>query len=109
MPDRSEEAKLGADIAADASPFGAAALDIAAVQTACIALSDAAQHVRRTAMLAEAATTAALARSLNAAADDKAWTLTLEAAQQSLQGAAGVFTQMTQAAVKMVQDARDVR
>ncbi|MBP7705179.1 MAG: hypothetical protein KA105_07835 [Caulobacter sp.] len=99
----------GAGPEAEAAQFAAGALDVAAVQTACIALSDAAQHVRRTAILAEAATIAALTRSLTAAPDDKGWVLTLEAVQQSMQGATGVFSQMSKAALQLVKDARAAR
>ncbi|MES2035523.1 MAG: hypothetical protein V4466_15225, partial [Pseudomonadota bacterium] len=49
-----------------AGPTGEAMLRLAAVHTACLALSDAAHHLRRTAVTVEAANAMALRRSLTA-------------------------------------------
>lgn len=82
--------------------FGDAVLRAAAIHTACIALSDAAAHLRRTSMLVEAASTAALVRSLQGGPGDNGWVLTLEGAERTMQAAMATFTQTSQAAVGLV-------
>jgi predicted dinucleotide-utilizing enzyme len=78
-----------------------AILRLAAVQSACIALSDAAAHLRRTSMLVEAASAAALARSLKAGPDDRDWVLSLEGAERTMQAAVATFVQTSQAAAAL--------
>lgn len=71
--------------------------------TACILLSDAAQHVNRTAMLVEAATAMALQRAL-LPGGDKDWVLVLEAAERAMAGASDTFAVTSKAAIKLVRD-----
>lgn len=71
--------------------------------TACIMLTDAAQHVARTATLVEAATAMALQRAL-LPGGDKDWVLALEAAERAMTGANDAFAVTSKAAIALVKD-----
>lgn len=71
--------------------------------TACTLLINAAQHVARSAMLAEAATAVALQQALVPGAD-KSWISGLEAAERTLQDAMTAFAATSKAAIGLVRD-----
>lgn len=72
---------------------GEAILRLAAIHAACVAMSDAAAHLRRTSITAEAANAAALTRSLQLGPDSPGWRETMEAAEQMVQAAAVHFAE----------------
>jgi len=88
-----------------AGPTGEAMLRLAAVHTACLALSDAAHHLRRTAVTVEAANAVALRRSLTAARDDDGWVLAIEGAERIMKDATDSFSRTTEAALQLVRRA----
>lgn len=88
-----------------AGPTGEAMLRLAAVHTACLALSDAAHHLRRTAVTVEAANAVALKRSLTAAKGDEGWILAIEGAERIMKGATDSFSRATEAALQLARHA----
>lgn len=87
--------------AGEAVPEGVLRAGLA--HTACILLTDAAQHVARTATLVEAATAMALQQALLPGAD-KNWVLALEAAERAMAGASDAFAATSKAAIALVKD-----
>lgn len=72
--------------------------------TACILLVDAAQHVRRTTVIVEAATTMALQDSLTPGGHDVDLIQSLNASQQAMTNALLAFNEMVSAAVGILKD-----
>lgn len=66
----------------------------ATVHSLGIALVDAAQHLRRTSMMAEAASLAALRQALIAAPGDDRWRQALEGADSAVRSAGALFSQV---------------
>lgn len=77
---------------------------LAVVQSVCMNLVDAAAHVRRTSILAEAASTAALMRALQAPEGDRSWVAALEGAGMMMSTASSAFVAATQSAMAMAVD-----
>lgn len=67
-------------------------IQAATAHSLCVALVDAAQHMRRTSMAAEAASIAALRQALAAAPGDDRWRQTLEGANQTVRSATALFS-----------------
>lgn len=68
-----------------------AVVRVAMVQSTCMALIDAAAHVRRTSILVEAASTAALSRALQSPAGETGWVQALEGAERMMATASDAF------------------
>lgn len=77
---------------------GEAMLRLAAIHAACMAMSDAAAHLRRTAVTVEAANTAALTRSLQLGPDSPGWQETMAASEQMMKAALLHFLETSQVA-----------
>jgi hypothetical protein len=77
---------------------------LALVQSACMAVMDAAAHVRRTSILAEAASTAALVRVLEGKDDDRRWVPVMEGAQVMMTAASEAFVEAARSAMVIAQD-----
>lgn len=80
---------------------GEAMLRLAAVHTACMVFSDAAAHLRRTAMAVEAAGVAALTRSLAAGPGERGWQETLNGSELMMTAAVARFIETTRAAMSL--------
>jgi hypothetical protein len=68
-----------------------AVVRVAMVQSTCLALIDAAAHLRRTSILVEAASTAALTRALRSPAGETGWVQALEGAERMMASASEAF------------------
>jgi hypothetical protein len=77
---------------------------LAVAQSVCMNLIDAAAHVRRTSILVEAASTAALMRALQAPEGDRSWVQALEGAGVMMSTASAAFVAATQSAMAMAVD-----
>lgn len=91
-------------VVSEAGHVAAGTLQAGLANTACVVLVDAAQHLRRTAILVEAATTMALQESLMPG-EGLGWKQSLEASQQAMTNALQAFNEMVTTAIRMV-DAR---
>lgn len=73
-------------------------VQVATAHSLSVALVDAAQHLRRTSMLAEAASLAALRQALTAAPGDQRWRQALEGAEASVKSATALFSEIVASA-----------
>lgn len=76
-----------------------AVVRMAMVQSTCLALIDAAAHLRRTSILVEAASTAALTRALQSPAGEPGWVQALEGAERMMASASDAFERSIRTAV----------
>lgn len=102
MPDRAPPPndEIIDGLLASADPTREAMLRLAATQTACIVISDAAQSLRRMSMVFEAAATAALVRSLEPDGGELG-SSAITQAERVMSAALEAFSSTTAAALKV--------